>query len=211
MKNIVFEDENLIVVDKPYGILSTSDSKNSLSSMLSEYRRSKGEDPYIGTIHRLDKTTRGLIIFAKNEGTAALLSDIIRKGLMTKRYYAVVEGTFDKKEGILEDLLFFDRQKNKSYVVKKERKGVKSAILLYKVVSDNKESSLLEITLITGRTHQIRVQFASRNHPVVGDKRYGSKLRSDNILLQSSYISFVNPKNNKEYIFNLDIPRDYLR
>lgn len=152
-------------------------------------------------VHRLDKEVGGVMVFAKDKKTAAFLSSQVSDRTMEKEYLAVVEGAPTEREGQMEDLLFFDRSKNKAFTVKRERKGVKKAILTYRLLDEEKGLSLLRIRLLTGRTHQIRVQLSSRKMPIVGDRRYGSKRESGIIALWSCYISFVHPFTKEKMAF----------
>lgn len=197
--NILYRDEHLLVVYKPYGVLSESDEyKPNMPALLQD--EIGCEDIY--TVHRLDRTTQGLMLYALTAEAAKRLSEAVQKGEVEKIYLAVVEGVPKTPAGELSDLLYFDRKKNKSYVVKRERKGVKEARLQYETLQTaergGKTLSLLTIRLMTGRTHQIRVQFASRKMPLVGDRRYGSTVRSDNILLCSSQLRFTHPFSGEE-------------
>ena len=203
---ILYRDEDIVVAVKPYGILSEDGEKEKgMPSLLEE--TTGGE---IFTVHRLDRTTQGVMVYARNKASAAALSSSIADGSLKKTYLAVVEGETDES-GELSDLLFFDRSKNKSFVVKRERKGVKSARLSYERTGvrryGEKTVSLLRINLLTGRTHQIRLQFSSRRHPLVGDRRYGSSVPSENIALCSSELSFPHP--NDRGIMSFDyVPDD---
>lgn len=199
---ILFQDNHLIVAFKPYGLLSEADgSKPNMPAVLKE---ETGCDA-IYPVHRLDRTTQGLMVYAKTEEAARRLSRLIQDGGLEKTYLAVAEGVPGERSGELCDLLYFDRKKNKSYVVKRERKGVKQARLTYETVAtseyDAKTLSLLKIRLLTGRTHQIRVQFASRKMPLVGDRRYGSSVTSDNIMLCSHRLRFTHPFSGEEMDF----------
>lgn len=199
MLKIIFENNDLFICIKPAGVSSQDSDENSVPAML----RTLAGTNYIGTVHRLDTAASGVMVYAKNKYTAAEISKQIQNGLFIKEYYAVVSGTPEKPEGILEDLLFKDSSKNKSYVVKRERKGVKKAVLQYSVIATNEINgdifSLLKIKLVTGRTHQIRVQFASRKMPLVGDKKYGSKFACP-LALFSHRLSFTdNSGNRTEY------------
>ena len=150
----------------------------------------KGE---IYPVHRLDKDVGGVMVYAKSKKAAAELSKQAGDRTMKKTYLAFIHGSPEEKSGMLEDLLFFDKSKNKSFVVNKERRGVKKALLNYKVISEKDGNALVEVELLTGRTHQIRVQFASRKMPLFGDKRYGAKDDSKIIALWSKEISFIHP------------------
>ena len=165
-----FEDENIIVCAKPAGVLSQfSEKDENMISILNEYFEKSEKNCQAYPVHRLDRETSGLIVYAKNSRAAAKLSEQIAKNEIKKRYFAVIKGSPEEKSGVLKDLLFRDKQKNKSYVVKRKRGGVKEASLEYEVVGESDGMSLVDILLHTGRTHQIRVQFSSRKMPLYGD------------------------------------------
>ena len=170
---ILFENKNLIFAVKPRGISSQSTESADMLSILSEHT---GTD--IFCVHRLDIATGGVMVYAKNKKHAALLSSAFAENSVDKRYLAIVCGA-PRKSGTLEDILWHDKTKNKSFVVKSERKGAKYAKLEYNTIAEKEIGSalytLVEIKLHTGRTHQIRVQFASRGYPLAGDGKYGGK------------------------------------
>ena len=197
---ILYEDESVLGVYKPYGILSLSDTGDSLLSELVKYRKDKGEIPYVACVHRLDRTTQGAMVYSKTKEMTSLLCKLIKEGKVKKQYLGVFEGIFDEKEGVLDDLLFYDRSKNKSYIVKRERRGVKRARLSYKVINEKDGLSLLKIDLESGRTHQIRAQFSNIKHPIAGDRRYGSRISLDQLMLCSHRISFINPVNKENTV-----------
>ena len=124
-------------------------------------------------VHRLDKAVGGVMVYARTRKAAAALSAAVAEREMKKEYLAVCQGAPEPPAGTMEDLLFKDSGKNKAFVVKRERKGVKPARLSYETLAAGKTSALVHVTLDTGRFHQIRVQFASRKHPLLGDRRYG--------------------------------------
>ena len=161
---IVYKDQNLIVCIKPVGI----DSQHELPVQLSELLKGQIYD-----VHRLDINVGGIMVYARNRKTAAMLSRHIQEGRMVKEYLAIVHGQ-PPEQAVWEDLLWKDSRKNKVYVVKRERKGVRKAKLELKTLQPG-EKSLVHIRLYTGRSHQIRVQFASRGFPLVGDHKYGSR------------------------------------
>lgn len=187
---ILFEDEDIIVCIKPRGILS-QDSDSGEETMVSLLKVSR---PYIAAVHRLDRAVGGIMVYAKSPEAAAELSGQIQNHIMHKEYLAAVHGTFSEKQQILQDILFKDSAKNKSYVVKTLRKGAKKASLEYCVIAETEDVSLLRIRLHTGRTHQIRVQFASRKHPLLGDGKYGGRDSIKNIALYSVQLSFRHPR-----------------
>ncbi len=189
MTEILFEDKHYIVCVKQPGMLSEeSDSPESLPLML---KSELGTD--IFTLHRLDKPVGGAIIYAKSKKAAADFSALITENRLTKTYLAVLDGTPEKDEDRLCDLLFKDSRKNKTFVVKKLRKGVKEASLRYTVREKTDKNTLIHVTLETGRSHQIRVQFASRKLPLTGDGKYGSRDNKCNIALWSHSLEFDHP------------------
>jgi 23S rRNA pseudouridine1911/1915/1917 synthase len=185
---ILEQNDDFVVIVKDVGIDSEKEVPEKLTHLI-------GGEVY--TLHRLDKYVGGVMVYARNKKAAAMLSKAIQDGLMVKRYVTIVHGTPDEK-GVFEDILFKDSAKNKVYVVKRERKGTKKAKLEYERVSSG-ELSLVKVRLHTGRTHQIRVQFASRGFPLLGDKKYGAKDVFDHPFLFSSEISF--PFKNENYSF----------
>ena len=187
--NVIYSDTNIIVIEKPIGL----DSEHQVPEELK-----KNFEGDIYTLHRLDTNVSGVMVYARNKHTAATLSKVIQENKMIKEYKAMVHGIIDE-QGILQDLLFKDSRKNKVFVVKKERKGVKKASLEYKRLSIQENTSLVHIKLHTGRSHQIRVQFSSRGFPLVGDHKYGSKDKKEVPMLYSYKITF--PYKGKEISF----------
>ena len=172
---ILWETKSLIAVVKPPHLVSEQVGDGSgLGDLLAE--KNGG---YIGVIHRMDRGVGGVTVYAKTKNAAARLSEEVREHRLEKVYLAVVEGCPEASEGDLRDLLYYDRQRNKVFPVKRQRNGVKEAILQYRVLKTavdpqtEKTVSLVEVTPLTGRTHQIRVQFASRGLPLLGDRKYG--------------------------------------
>ena len=205
---VLFEDKNLIVAIKERGPLS--EEHESRPNMVRSLKEVTGGEIY--PVHRLDKDVGGVMVYAKTKSAAASLSAQAGDRTMKKTYLAILHGKPQEESGTLEDLLFFDKGKNKSFVVKKERRGVKKALLNYRVISQKDGNALTEVELLTGRTHQIRVQFASRKMPLFGDRRYGAKDESRIIALWSKEISFLHPvtkermtfcKLSEEEIFNI--------
>lgn len=195
---ILYEDKDIVVCIKERGILSQA-GKQGERTMLILLEEETGGEVY--PVHRLDREVGGVMVYARNKKSAAHLSQQVSDRTMEKEYLAVVGGVPEEKTGILEDLLYFDKSKNKSFTVKKERRGVKKASLGYTVLGEKDGLSLVHVLLHTGRTHQIRVQFASRKMPLVGDRRYGSKRESRNIALWSYRISFVHPVTKERMTF----------
>jgi 23S rRNA pseudouridine1911/1915/1917 synthase len=167
---IFLDSRDLVVCEKPRGILSQSSASgdDSMVSRLEAQLKST-----IFPVHRLDREVGGVMVYAKNQKTAGDLSRQIQQGKMQKEYLAAVHGLPEPPSGLLTDLLYHDRQRNKTYVVDRPRKGVKEARLKYRVLDTASDCALVQILLLTGRTHQIRVQFSSRKLPLLGDGRYG--------------------------------------
>ncbi|MBR2943331.1 MAG: RNA pseudouridine synthase [Clostridia bacterium] len=161
---ILYESRELVVCVKPVGLESQAQVPEKLKKQLG------GE---FFPVHRLDLNVGGVMVYARTKTAAATLSRMIQDGAMVKEYVAMVHGA-PPEEGDWEDLLFKDSAKNKVFVVKRMRGGVKKARLTYRRLSEG-DSSLVRIRLYTGRSHQIRVQFASRKYPLVGDHKYGSR------------------------------------
>ena len=176
---IIYSDQNIIVCVKPVGL----DSEKQVPDLLKA--QSGGE---IYTVHRLDMNVGGVMVYARRKQTAAELSKAIQEGTMIKEYTAVVHGTPPEK-GDWEDLLWKDSRKNKVFVVKRIRNGVKKARLEFIRLTEG-EISQVRIRLHTGRSHQIRVQFASRGYPLVGDHKYGSRDKKTSPMLYSCKITF---------------------
>ncbi len=196
---ILFEDNEIIVLVKPVGVPS-EDTKTGEKGILTKIN----EEIYNGQIHllhRLDRNVGGVMVFAKTKKSAAAISKQIQDNTFKKTYLAVVDGVIEEKQGIYKDLLFKDSSKNRSYVVSRIRKGVKDASLEYVVLSETENKSLVKVTLHTGRTHQIRVQFSSRKTPLTGDIKYGSKDRNCDIALFSHSITFNHPVTNELLTF----------
>lgn len=210
---IVYEDAALAVCVKTPGLLSESGTARNLPDLLSSYYRSQSKPDYIATVHRLDKIVGGLMVFSRDPAVTGTLIRAIAERQVQKDYYAVLRGIPEAPYGLLEDLLFRDAAKNKTYVVDRMRKGVRDARLEYRVletVMDGAQSlTLVRIRLHTGRTHQIRVQFASRGLPLLGDIRYGSKDSRCNAALWSCYLAFSHPSDGRRVSFYRKPPEQF--
>ena len=175
--DIVYKDSDIIVVNKDAGVPVQTKriTQKDLESEIKKLLVSEGiKNPYVAVINRLDQPVSGLVLFALNKNAAAKLSDDLIKGRIDKYYEAEIFGEFERKEGILEDMLYKDAKANVSYVTDEKSphfKESKKAVLEYKEVSPGS----LEIKLITGRHHQIRVQLAHAGHPLLGDTKYGTE------------------------------------
>lgn len=209
--NIIYEDNHLLVVEKPVNIPVQKDTSGDIDliTMLKDYRiknENKKGDAYIGLVHRLDRPVGGIMVFAKTSKSASRLSDQIRQNNFHKTYYAVINGR-PKNEDTFEDYLIKNEKENKSYVTNKE-KG-KYSCLKYKLIDTKDNLSLVKINLITGRSHQIRVQFSTRGYSLVGDSKYGNNPNNINIALFASSITFNHPTTKEELTFNIDLPKRY--
>ena len=200
---ILFEDESVVVCIKPVGLLSQGEGNDSLVTLLSKHTGTE-----IFPIHRLDRGVGGVMIYAKTKAAAASLSRQAAERKLLKEYFALVHGTTEGESGRLEDFLFKDSKKNKVFVVKRERKGVKKAVCDYETLLKKTENgelfSLVKVKLQTGRTHQIRVQFSSRGCPLFGDRRYGARDDEREIALFSCKIGFTHPKTGENMSFFFD-------
>lgn len=188
---IVYLDDEIAVCVKDPGVLSEG---NGLPEMLA---REVGGGFFC--VHRLDREVGGLMVLARNARSAAALTKAMTEGKVRKEYLAVAEGKTDTREGEMRDLLFHDRNRNKTFVTDRKRKGVREAVLTWRLLAANDETpsfpvplGLYLVRLETGRTHQIRVQFASRKMPLAGDRTYGSSLKGP-VGLFSWRLSFPHP------------------
>lgn len=201
--DIVYQDRDITVVRKPAGMLSEPDGKN--PDVLTALREQTGTDGLL--VHRLDRDTTGLMLVANHKKAASALSKAITEKSLVKEYLAVVSGLPEPPEGTMTDLLYRDARKNRSFVVSRERKGVREARLSYRLLDsalweDGNTVSLVQVKLDTGRTHQIRVQFASRKMPLLGDGHYGSRFRGCKTALHSYRLTFPHPKKGELMTFD---------
>ena len=210
---VIYEDNQIIVVEKKPNIPSQSDKTGDLDmlTIVKQYIKEKYNKPgnvYLGLVHRLDRPTGGIMVFARTSKSASRLSNSIREKKIKKTYLAVVDGILENKEGTLEDYLYKDQRNNVSKVVSKDKKNAKLAKLDYKVlkVSEKNKLSLVEIKLHTGRHHQIRVQFANIGHSLFGDQKYGTRGKGKQIALWAYKLTLVHPVTKKEMTFT-DEPR----
>ena len=201
---IIKETKNYIVVNKAPG----EDSEHDVPRLLAEALNKATTDFFC--IHRLDKTAGGLLVYGKNKAAAAELTKQLQESTLKKTYLAIVPGVPETQEGVLKDLLYKDKTKQKMFPVKRMRKGVKEAVLSFKVLStkewEGNVISLLEISLQTGRFHQIRCQFASRGLPLLGDGKYGSRIKAKNLCLFCRSLSFYDSVEKTEVSFTADPP-----
>ena len=211
--DIIYEDKDIMVIEKPAGVpvqtknITEKDTVSELKNLIS--LRSKSADPYLGIIHRLDKPVRGILVFALNEKAAGDLGRQIVNGAFNKRYHAYVEGPVDTGGEWVELTDYLIKEKDTAKIADKGSGKAKKAVLKYRTVKtyEDKGVTLLDIELITGRFHQIRIQLSNLGHPVTGDVKYGATVRSDmpkgTIGLCAYQLSFTHPVTGKEMTFTL--------
>ena len=204
MPEILYADAAVAVVVKPAGVLSQGDAEDAMPALLQ-----KQLGGAIFPVHRLDQPTGGVMVYARTQDAAAKLSAQMQSEAFGKEYLAVLDGTPEPEEGELHDLLFFDRQKGKSYAVRRKRAGVKDARLAYRVLAQAEGLTLVRVRLYTGRTHQIRVQFSSRGWPLTGDGKYGSRNNRCAPALWSAELHFAHPVTGETLTFRSQPPEAY--
>lgn len=213
--DVIYEDNHIIVVNKPFSIPSQEDDSKDIDmlSLVKAYVKEKYNKPgdvFIGLLHRLDRVSGGIMVFARTSKAASRISDQIRRKNMEKRYLTIVEGRLEAKEGKMVDFLLKDKEKNRVKVVKPNTADAKESILEYRVIKEKENLSLIEVHLITGRSHQIRVQFSSRGCPIFGDMKYGSKNPQEKaIALWSNSLSFEHPTLKTVMRFESSPPNEY--
>lgn len=204
---ILYEDNHIIVVQKQQNVLSQGDETNdkSLLDMVKEYIKQKYNKPgnvYVGLVHRLDRPTGGVMVFAKTSKAAERLSEQLKTKQFSKKYLAVVVATPKYKNSRLEHFLKKDERENKVTVCPRGVEGAKQAILEYKTISSKKGLSLLDIQILTGRSHQIRVQLSQIGNPIFGDQKYGIQTpKKCNLALWAYRLSFIHPVTKKTMVF----------
>ena len=205
---VIYEDNHIIVVEKPVNIPSQGDKTGDIDmlSIIKQYLKEKYNklgNVYLGLVHRLDRPVGGVMVFAKTSKSATRLSNQVREKDFEKTYLAVVNGKMEKSEDTLEDYLLKNEKNNMSKVVKEGTKNSKLAILDYEVLKYDPEIdlSVLKINLHTGRHHQIRVQLSSRNHSIYGDQKYGGRGHGKQIALWAYELKLYHPVTNEQMTF----------
>lgn len=202
--NIIYEDNHVLVVEKPINIPVQEDSSKDLDFLTSlksfiKKRDNKQGNVFLGLVHRLDRPVGGIMVFAKTSKCASRLSEQVRTRVLKKKYYAVIEGKVNKKD-VLIDKLLKDRKNN---IVKVDNNG-KESILEYELIDFKNNLSLVNIDLKTGRSHQIRVQFSSRNHALYGDQKYNKNAKNgQQIALFAHTIIFNHPTTKEQLKFEI--------
>ena len=205
--NIVYEDNHLLVAVKPQNVPVAADSSgdDDLLNALKRYLKDKYDKPgeaYLGLVHRLDRPTGGVIVFAKTSKAAERLSEAIKKGDFEKKYLAVTKGIPKVKKQILTNYLLKNTDTNTVHIVPRLTEGAKEARLAYNLLESSGDCSLLDIDLYTGRSHQIRVQLAGQGLPLLGDIKYGGdKVKGTNLALWAYKLSFEHPVTKSKMVF----------
>lgn len=214
---VVYEDNHIIIVNKCSGEIVQGDKTGDkpLSDTVKEYIKQKYNKPgnvFLGVVHRLDRPVSGLVVFAKTSKALSRLNDMFRTGDVHKTYWAIVKRRDIATEGTLTDWLTRNERQNKSYAHEREVPGAKKAVLKYKVraVADN--YMLIEVTLLTGRHHQIRCQLSHMGCPIKGDLKYGAPRSNPDgsISLLSRRVEFVHPVSKENIVAYADVPDDRL-
>ena len=209
--NIIYEDEDIIAINKPSGLLTIANNKEkelTLYHFVMEYLKKKDKHNKVFIIHRLDKETSGIVIFAKNQKAKNLFQNNWDKNIKGRYYYAIVEGKLKEKEGTFKSYL----TENSEYMVysTNNKKEGKLAITNYKVIKENNNYSLLDINLLTGRKNQIRVHLKENGNIIVGDKKYGSNNNSINRMALHAYkLELIDPRNNKILKLKIEMPTSF--
>lgn len=204
---IIYEDNHLLVVEKPSGILTQADDTKDLDmyNLLKEYIRveyNKPGEAWLGIVHRLDQPVAGVMVFAKTSKAASRLSNQIRLNEWKKQYLVITDNVPHENKAIYTDYLYKDRRNNNSYVVDKNHPNSKYSVLSNEVISTNENKALLKVDLETGRSHQIRVQLASRNIPIYGDFRYNDKPKKNSDLKLFAYkLEIIHPTKKERMTF----------
>ncbi len=211
---VLYEDNHIIVVLKPQNVPSCEDESKDkdLLTVIKEYvkeKEHKAGNVYIGLVHRLDRPTGGVMVFAKSSKAAARLSEQMKSGDFEKKYSAVLMGNLKEKKATLTNYLKKNPINNMVYVCPQTVEGAKFAELEYRVLEENEELSFVEVKLHTGRTHQIRVQMSSIGAPVYGDMRYGGeKAKKGKLALWATSLSFSHPISKERLCFKIQPPTD---
>lgn len=207
---IIYEDKDIIVVNKPSGILTISTVKEkelTIYHLVMNYLKSKNKNNKVFIIHRLDKDTSGVLMFAKNEEIKNLFQKDWNNLVLERKYYAVIEGTLSNKKGIIKSYL----KENKNHIVYSSNDNIngKLSITEYEVIKSNEKYSLVDINIKTGRKNQIRVHFSDLGNPIIGDNKYGSRVNTINRLALHAYkIKIIDPRNKKILVFTSELPRN---
>lgn len=207
--NILFEDDHIIVVNKPSGLLTIATNKEkekTLYHIVREYLVSKDRNARVFIVHRLDKDTSGIVVLAKDEKTKNKLQENWNEYVSLREYVAVVHGQLKEKEDKIVQLL--KETKTNLVYVSRDKEG-KEAITNYKVIKENENYSMVSINIETGRKNQIRVAFQTLKHPIVGDKKYGEKDNENRLFLHANRLKMYYPELKKDILFETPTPNEF--
>ena len=202
-ENLIYQDNHILIANKPANLLTQPNyglKDNLQSEVIAWLKKMENKQTvFLHAVHRLDKEVSGMVLFAKSSKALKRLHEMIRNREIERVYLAVIEGKIRPKEAIL--VHYLKHGSHRALIVKKEDKGGKEAVLSYKVIEENNSRSLLQITLKTGRYHQIRMQLSHVGYPIIGDKKYGSKLEVGRILLHHHRLTFMHPVKKETMTF----------
>ncbi|MFL2624923.1 MAG: RluA family pseudouridine synthase [Candidatus Marisimplicoccus sp.] len=213
ISDILFEDNHLIIVNKPCGILVQGDKTGDtpLLDIIKEYikvKYSKQGNVFLGLVNRIDRPTSGIVIFAKTSKALSRMNEKLKKREIKKLYWLIISNTFESREGKLEGWFKKDSKKNKSFFNQEKQTNSKYGCLTYKKIQTLEKYCKIEVDLITGRHHQIRCNFSNIGYPILGDLKYGSKrsTKDGGIYLHSRKVTFIHPVSKKEISIQANPP-----
>lgn len=208
---VIYEDNHIIIINKAPGEIVQGDKTGDtpLSEIVKQYIKEKYHKPgnvFCGVVHRIDRPVAGLVVFAKTSKALSRLNEMLRKNEIHKTYWALVEGHPQKSEGTLECYMRSDGRLNKSFVCPPSHPDAKKAVLKYSTIASGDNYSILQINLITGRKHQIRLQLSDMGHPIKGDLKYGARRSNPDggISLQAKHIEFIHPVSKQPISISLE-------
>jgi 23S rRNA pseudouridine1911/1915/1917 synthase len=213
--DVLYEDNHCLAIVKPAGVPSThfDGGEETIDRSVKAYLKAKYAKPgnvFLGIVHRLDKPTSGVLLFARTSKAAARLAEQFREAAIEKVYWAVIEGDMPQPAGTLEDWLRKDESAGRVGVVSSETPGAKRALVHYHRKAGHGGLTLLELRPQTGRTHQLRVQLSQRRHPVVGDFKYGSETPfTPGIALHARRLTFLHPTRAEQVTITAEVPRSW--
>lgn len=217
MLDVIYEDNQIVVVIKPQNVPSQADATGDpdMLSMVKQYikeKYNKAGEAFVGLVHRLDRPTGGIMVFARNSKSAKRLCDQIQSGEFEKTYFTVVKGKPFRQKDHLVNYIKKDIKLNKASIVTMSDNDAKKAVLDYEVLQSNEDFSLLKISLETGRSHQIRLQLANLGYPIYGDAKYGKtteqNLQTINLALWAGELTFKHPTQDKVMVFKVNPPEE---
>ncbi len=214
---VLYEDNHCIAIWKAAGALTTGyeGSEETLDRQVKEYLKEKHDKPgnvFLGVVHRLDRVVSGVLLFARTSKAAARLAEQFREGSVEKVYWAVIEGEFQQNAGTFDDWLRKDRERGRVEVLHPREPGARQALLHFQKKGGDADLTWMEVRPQTGRTHQIRVQFAHRGHPIYGDSKYGSVHTFHKaIALHARALTFLHPVGYEPITLMAELPETWRR